>query len=176
MPLAPAMRVRAAAGVARVLDAVEALAAWLVLPLSAALFLQWPLRELVQAYSREVNDAAQLLFALYVGVAITAATRAHAHLVADVYAERLPARWRAHLERIAAGSVLVPWSLYVIWTGVPVAWRSVVALESFGETYTPGYFLVKIAVVLMAALVLLQALAAAILPATAGLPVKKMPE
>ena len=38
----------------------------LVLPVSLLLFLQWPLREWVQAYSREANDLAQVLFALYV--------------------------------------------------------------------------------------------------------------
>ena len=47
----------------------------LVLPVSVLLFLQWPLREWLQAYSREANDLAQVVFAVYVSVAITAATR-----------------------------------------------------------------------------------------------------
>src|SRR5689334_12500560 len=43
----------------------------LVLPISLLLFLQWPLRELVHAGSREANDLAQWLFALYVSLAMT---------------------------------------------------------------------------------------------------------
>lgn len=39
------------------------------------LFAQWPPHELVQAWSREANDLAQTIFALYVTVAVTAARR-----------------------------------------------------------------------------------------------------
>jgi len=59
----------------RTLGCLIAAASVLVLPVSLLLFLQWPLREWLQAYSREANDLAQVLFALYVSVAITAATR-----------------------------------------------------------------------------------------------------
>jgi hypothetical protein len=45
----------------------------LVVPLALLLFAQWPLRDGVQAYSRQANDAAQILFAVYAAVAITAA-------------------------------------------------------------------------------------------------------
>src|SRR5664279_1256717 len=69
----------------------------LVLPLALLLFLQWPLRDLVQAYSREANDLAQCLFALYVSLAITFATRRRAHLATDVIAQRYPGRARAIL-------------------------------------------------------------------------------
>jgi TRAP-type mannitol/chloroaromatic compound transport system permease large subunit len=50
-----------------------------------------PLRDLAHAYSIEVNDLAQWLFALYVGLAVTDATRTGAHLAADVLARRYPA-------------------------------------------------------------------------------------
>src|SRR5437868_2421511 len=59
----------------RTLGRLVAAASILVLPVSLLLFLQWPLREWLLAYSREANDLAQVLFALYVSVAITAATR-----------------------------------------------------------------------------------------------------
>jgi len=153
----------------RLVDAIDAAAMWLVLPLSLLLFLQWPLRDLVHAYSREANDAAQILFALYVSVAITAATRARTHLAADVLAHRLPAAWRAHLERAGAMLVLLPWSVYVIWTGTPMAWRALVALEAFGETLNPGYYLIKLALILLATLVALQALLVGLRPAAARL-------
>ena len=47
----------------------------LAVPLALLLFAQWPLRDVVQAYSRQTNDWAQILFAVYVAVAITAARR-----------------------------------------------------------------------------------------------------
>ena len=66
------------AGVARLLDRIVGgivlASAVLVLPIGLLLFLQWPLRDVFQAYSREANDLAQCLFALYVSVAITSAT------------------------------------------------------------------------------------------------------
>ena len=55
----------------RTLGRLVAAASILVLPVSLLLFLQWPLREWLLAYSREANDLAQVLFALYVSVAIT---------------------------------------------------------------------------------------------------------
>ena len=39
------------------------------------LFLQWPLRDFVQWGSREANDLGQWIFALYVSLAVTFATR-----------------------------------------------------------------------------------------------------
>src|SRR5262249_49003404 len=90
----------------RAFGVVVAGAAVLVLPLSLLLFLQWPLREWVQMYSREANDLAQILFAFYVAVAITAATRAHAHLATDLVARRLSARVRTAVARFASLAVL----------------------------------------------------------------------
>ena len=73
---------------------------FLVLPLGLLLFAQWPLREVVQSYSREANDLAQCLFALYVSIAITCATRAHAHLATDVVAQRYSEGTRETLARV----------------------------------------------------------------------------
>ena len=42
---------------------------------------------------------------------------------------------------------------------MPIVWQSVIKLEAFPETFNPGYFVVKSAVVLLALLVLVQALA-----------------
>ena len=136
----------------------------LVLPVSLLLFLQWPLRDWVQAYSREANDLAQVLFALYVALAITAATRRQAHLAADALARRYATETRARLQRIAAVVVLVPWALFVLWSTYPIVIQSVRQLESFPDTFNPGYFLLKVAVVLMALAVAMQALVTAMRP------------
>lgn len=146
------------------LRALERMLAWatrlaspLVLAVSLLLFLQWPLRELVQAGSRQANDLAQVLFALYVAVALTAATRERAHLAADVLARRYSPRWRERLWRAACLAIVAPAAAFVIVSGAGSTWLSIAELERFPETLDPGYFLVKIAALLLAALVLVQA-------------------
>ena len=139
-------------------------ARWLVLPLSLLLFLQWPLRDLVQAYSREANDAAQVLFALFVAVAITAATRRRTHLAVDMVAHRIAPRWRTRIARLAAALVLAPWAALLLAAGAAPAWQSIAALEGFPETMNPGYFVIRAAAVLLALLVLAQAIADAVSP------------
>jgi TRAP-type mannitol/chloroaromatic compound transport system permease small subunit len=131
---------------------------YLVLPLGLLLFLQWPLRDLVAMYSREANDLAQCLFALYVSIAITCATRRRAHLATDVFAQRYSRRVQTLLLRLGAACILVPWSSFILYAAWPMAAQSVRQLEAFPETYNPGYFILKIALVLAALLVLLQAL------------------
>jgi TRAP-type mannitol/chloroaromatic compound transport system permease small subunit len=130
----------------------------LVLPVSLLLFLQWPLRDLVQAYSREANDIAQLLFALYVAAAISYASRRGVHLAADVVAHRYRAATRTRLARVASLCVLAPWSAFILYTSAPMVAQSLRQLEAFPETFNPGYFVVKLALWLLALLVLLQAL------------------
>ena len=148
-----------------VLDRIVGVAAWLVLPLSLLLFLQWPLRELVQAYSREANDLAQILFALYVSVAVTAATRSRAHLAADAFAHRYRERTRRRLARDGAAAVLLPWSTFLLVTAAPVIAHAVQDAEGFPETFNPGYFVIKIAAGMLGVLVAAQALIDASAPA-----------
>src|SRR5258708_37069553 len=70
-------------GLDRLVAAILSGGRWLLLPVVALLFLQWPLRDLVRSYSRDANDLGQWLFALYVAMAFTAAPRAPPHLSAD---------------------------------------------------------------------------------------------
>ncbi|MFO1325004.1 MAG: TRAP transporter small permease subunit [Burkholderiales bacterium] len=133
-------------------------AMWLVLPMSLLLFLQWPLREIVARYSREANDAAQVLFALYVGVAVTLATRRRAHVASDILAARYRARTRERLGGIASLCVLVPWASFVLITAWPSTLQSLLQGEGFPETFNPGYFLIRLALMLLALLVLGEAL------------------
>jgi TRAP-type mannitol/chloroaromatic compound transport system permease small subunit len=142
----------------RTLKAITGAALWLVLPLSLLLFLQWPLRDLLGKYSREANDLAQILFAVYVSMAITYATRQRAHLAADSFARRYSPAARERLHRLSALLILIPWSVFILYAGSSSMWQSVAQLEGFPETFNPGYWLVKLAAWLLAVLVLLQAL------------------
>ena len=130
----------------------------LVLPLAFLLFVQWPLRDVVQAGSREANDLGQVLFALYVAAAVTAATRARAHLSSDFLAHRYPSRVREWLLRAASLLIAAPAAAFVLYASASSTWHSILQLERFPETFNPGYFLVRLAAFALAALVLVQAL------------------
>jgi TRAP-type mannitol/chloroaromatic compound transport system permease small subunit len=131
---------------------------WLGLPLITLLFLQWPLRDLFHAYSREANDVGQVAFALFVAVSVTAATRASIHLAADALAHKYSARTRRRLAWIGAAFGWLPWALFVLIAGRSAIVSSVRDFESFQDSGNPGYFLVKLALWLMAALIIAQAL------------------
>ncbi len=128
----------------------------LVLPLAFLLFLQWPLREWVQAYSRQANDLGQIVFALYVAVAICAASMAHTHLAVGTAGSAQRPRWRAW----AVLACVAPWALFMLWAAWAPLWDAVRGLERFPETFTPGYFVLKLALGLLLLLVLLQAMLA----------------
>jgi len=153
---------RALAGVDALIRAMTRGGRWLVLPVSLLLFAQWPLREIVQAYSREANDLAQVLFAIYAGIAITYATRRDAHLAVEAFAGMRPAPVRARIARAAAILVLLPWAAFLLYASWPILAQSVRQWEAFPDTFNPGYWALKLAVGLMALLVLLQAIVTAL--------------
>jgi len=128
-------------------------ARWLALPLVLLLFLQWPLRDLVKGWSREANDLGQCVFALYVAVSLTAATRAGAHLASDALAHRHGQRLRRMLELGLIVLGLLPWSLFLLIVGWPALLASLRVLESFPDTGNPGYFLIRASGFILAALV-----------------------
>jgi TRAP-type mannitol/chloroaromatic compound transport system permease small subunit len=141
----------------RLIGGVIAAAQWLALPLVLLLFLQWPLRDIVRAYSREANDLGQIIFALYVAVSVTAATRAGTHLAADTLAQRYSARTRRRLKQLGSALGLLPWALFVAIAGKGMLVSSLMGLEAFPDTYNPGYFIIKLALWLMTALLIAQA-------------------
>ncbi len=98
----------------RLIGHIVAATQWLALPLILLLFLQWPLRDIVRCCSREANDLGQIIFALFVAVSVTAATRAGTHLAADTLAQRYSARTRHWLKRIGTAVSVLPWALFVV--------------------------------------------------------------
>ena len=142
----------------RAVGSVISLGRWLALPVVLLLFLQWPLRDLVRAYSREANDLGQWVFALYVAISFTAATRAHTHLAADAIAHAYTPTTRARIWRFGVLIALVPWALFLLVAGKNLVLPSIALLERFPDTGNPGYFLIKVALWVLAGLVLAQAL------------------
>lgn len=152
----------------RLLDRLIAVAKWLVIPVFLLLFLQWPLRDLIAAYSREANDLGQWLFALYVAVAVTAATRAGTHLAADQLAHRYSATTRRRLARTAAAVAVLPWAAFLAVSAKPTVLSSIGYLERFPDSGNPGYFVIKLAVWLLAGTMLLEAVADLFGPGPSG--------
>lgn len=142
----------------RLLAGMQRAARWLALPVALLLFLQWPLRDYVQAWSRETNDLGQWLFALFVAVSITAATRARDHIATDVLSAGYSQRTRSWLMRSGIVLALLPWALFVFWAAAPQIWQSVGLAEHFPDTANPGYFMIKVALGVMMLLVIGQAL------------------
>ena len=134
----------------RALSRVPGSLKWLAIPISLLLFLQWPLREYVHAYSREANDLGQWLFALYVAASVMAATRAGTHLATDAVARRYRPATRRLLAHAGNLLALVPWALCILVTATPAILRSLGQLERFPETGNPGYFVVKLALWVLA--------------------------
>lgn len=142
----------------RLIGGLVAAAKWLALPLVVLLFLQWPLRDLLRHFSREANDLGQIAFALFVAISVTAATRAGTHLAVDLVAKRYSARTRAWLRRAGSAFGLLPWALFVLIAGKTAVITSLRDLESFQDSGNPGYFLVKVALWVMATAVIGQVL------------------
>ena len=140
------------------IEFVLASAKWLALPIVILLFLQWPLRSIIGLYSREANDLGQWLFALYVAASVTAATRARAHLAADTMARNYSTATREWLARAGAVFGLIPWSIIVLVTSWSLVRDSTLLLERFPDTGHSGYFIIKLALLLMALLVLIEGL------------------
>ena len=132
-----------------ILTATLAALQWLVLPLGLLLFLQWPLRELMHAYSREANDLGQWIFALYVAASVTAATLAGTHLAADAIARHYSPRTRKLLLRFGQLVALAPWAIFVSIAAWPLISSSLQHWEGFPDTGNPGYFIVKLALWLL---------------------------
>ena len=145
-------------GLDRFVAAILSGGRWLLLPLVLLLLLQWPLRDIVRAWSRDANDLGQWLFALYVAMAFTAATRAHTHLAADALARHYAAGTRAWIARLGVLIGLMPWALFVAIAGAKIVIPSLLAREAFADTYNPGYFIIKLALWVLAGLILLQSI------------------
>jgi TRAP-type C4-dicarboxylate transport system permease small subunit len=140
----------------RTIGALLRVTGWLVLPIIVLLFLQWPLRDIFRAYSREANDLGQWIFAIYVAASVTGATRAGTHLGTDAVARFYPERLRRALIRVGA-ALLVPWALFVLVGAKDIVLNSIRSLEGFPDTNNPGYFLIKTALWILAGLMLTQA-------------------
>jgi TRAP-type mannitol/chloroaromatic compound transport system permease small subunit len=140
-------------------DYVGRWAAWLCLPLIVLLFLQLPLREIAHFGNNTDNDFGQVIFAAFFMLGIPFAMFHDAHVRVDIFYQRLTVRRRAVIDLVGTAVFLLPWLALVSWYSLPIVLNSLFEMEKFAETYTPGYFILKLQLFFFVALVGLQAIA-----------------
>jgi TRAP-type mannitol/chloroaromatic compound transport system permease small subunit len=153
-----ALLYRLANGLSAFVDVAGRCTSWLCLLVILLLFLQLPLREIVHGGNNTDNDFAQIIFANFTMVGIPFAMRWDSHVRVDIFRQHFSARWRAVIE--LAGTLLftLPWLAILGWYALPIVLNSLAQTERFAETYTPGYFLLKLGLFFFVALVGLQAI------------------
>jgi TRAP-type C4-dicarboxylate transport system permease small subunit len=138
---------------------IAALLGAALLALAILLCLQWPLRDWVQAHNRTANDWGQIVFAGFMACAISVATWRAEHLSTH----GVSGSWLA-LPRPRAWLLLacvLPWALLLLWTSLKPMSYAMVNTERFPETLTAGYWLIHLAVTVLAGLAGVSAIASA---------------
>jgi TRAP-type mannitol/chloroaromatic compound transport system permease small subunit len=142
-----------------VTDGVGRHAAWLVLIVVVLLFAQLPLREVFGGGHILANDFGQIAHAAFFMFGLAYALRWDRHVRMDVFYRRMSPRRKAAVNLAGTVFFLLPWCILMVWFGWSYAASSAAVLETFPDTWSPGYFMFKVLLVLCIALLALQALA-----------------
>ncbi len=140
-------------------DWVGRATAWLVLVVVVFLFAQWPLREVFGGGHILANDFGQIAHAAVFMFGLSYALRWDRHVRMDVFYRRMSPRRQAAVNLFGTVLFLLPWCTMMVWFGWSNAVRSSAVLETFPDTWSPGYFMFKVLVIVCMALLALQALA-----------------
>ncbi len=141
-----------------VVDATGRVFAWLVVFVIAALFAQWPLRELVGSGHILANDFGQIAHAAVFSIGVAYALRWDGHVRLDVLYQRMSQRTRTLVDLAGTLLFVLPWTLIILWFSGATTLRSIMVLEKFPETWSPGYWLFKVLLIVFSVLLLLQAI------------------
>src|SRR5881296_2865951 len=137
-----------------VIDATGRVFSWLVVFVVIALFAQWPLRELVGGGHILANDFGQIAHAAVFAIRVAYALRWDGHVRLDVFYHRMSLRAKAQVDLAGTVAVIVPWALMILWFSWATTVRSVAVFEKFSDTWSPGYWLFKVLLLVFAALLL----------------------
>jgi TRAP-type mannitol/chloroaromatic compound transport system permease small subunit len=133
-----------AARLDRVVLAASRVFAWLVLAVVAALFLQWPVRQLIGAGHLALNDAGQVLHAAVFLTGIAYGIVVGGHVRLEVFHAHFSPRGAAWVTLGGHLLFVLPWLAILGWYGYDYVKLSIGQLEAFPDTYTPGYFVSRI--------------------------------
>jgi len=122
------------------------------------LWIQWPMRVFLGGNSRLFNDIGQIVFAFFwvLAFAVACSTQSHLKLTSSVHPQPEREIWRATWSLI----ITLPWAVFVIYSAWPLLFHSLQDNEKFPDTYSPGFYLIKLALVLLPVGLLLAGLRA----------------
>jgi TRAP-type mannitol/chloroaromatic compound transport system permease small subunit len=150
---------RLADGLSAIVDVAGRCASWLCLPVILLLFLQLPLRDIVHGGNNTDNDFGQIIFANFFMVGIPFAMRHDAHVRVDILHQHFSKRAQAIIELAGTMLFTLPWLALLAWYSLPIVLNSLSQTEKFAETFTPGYFILKLGLFFFVVLVALQTIA-----------------
>lgn len=110
------------------------------------LWVQWPLRLFTVGNPRLVNDMGQLAFACFWVIAFGMACLTKSHLQISNTSQPRNALRLAWLRFI----VCAPWAFFLLYSAMPLLMNSWHEDEKFPDSYSPGFYLIKLALVWLA--------------------------
>jgi TRAP-type mannitol/chloroaromatic compound transport system permease small subunit len=141
------------------IDKVGRAVAWVVLAVVFFLFVQNPLREYLGRGQFLANDMGQLSHAAVFMTGVAYAWRWDNQVRVDLFYRRMGARARAWVNLLGTLFLLLPWLGFVAWNSVPTVIQSVRIMESFPESGSPGFFVLKALLIVFVVTLGLQAAA-----------------
>ena len=121
-----------------------------------AAVLQWPMRDVVRAYSREAPDHSAIFFALFVAVSVTADLALWPPLSCGCRGAALFTATAA-LHQDSSGSLTCSWALFVLISASKSTVISSLKVTRVLPYRDPAYFVIKLSLWIMAAIILAQA-------------------
>ena len=109
------------------------------------LWVQWPMRVFASGNSRLINDMGQIAFAYFWVMAFAIACLSQSHLQFSNNAAPTKKGRRAW-----TGFVLsLPWAIFLVYSAWPLLINSWHENEKFPDSYSPGFYLIKLALILL---------------------------
>lgn len=109
------------------------------------LWAQWPMRVFASGNPRLINDMGQIAFAYFWVMAFAIACLSQSHLqISNSAAPTKKGR------RAWTGFVLsLPWAIFLVYSAWPLLINSWHENEKFPDSYSPGFYLIKLALILL---------------------------
>lgn len=109
------------------------------------LWAQWPMRVFASGNPRLINDMGQIAFAYFWVMAFAIACLSQSHLqISNKAAPTKKGR------RAWTGFVLsLPWAIFLVYSAWPLLINSWHENEKFPDSYSPGFYLIKLALILL---------------------------
>ncbi len=109
------------------------------------LWAQWPMRVFANGNPRLINDMGQIAFAYFWVMAFAIACLSQSHLQISNNAAPTKKGRRAW-----TGFVLsLPWAIFLVYSAWPLLINSWHENEKFPDSYSPGFYLIKLALILL---------------------------